>query len=268
MKIVVLVKSVPDTAAMPEIAPDGKSVLTSEQNCIMNPYDEYALEEALRLRDGGGAEVIAVSLGGDSSMKILRTALAAGADKAVLIREERGAQWTGRTTARVLAAAMERLQPDLILAGKQAVDDDGAQVAERIAQQLDWVHASAVSRLRIEADQVVADREVEEGRYALEFNLPALLTVEKGINTPRYPTLPNLLKAKSKPVHEFSISDLGLSLEDLKPRISVERLIAARQERRKMILEGDAAFTAKKLVALLSEEQIETNIKEGKNASR
>ncbi len=254
MKIVVLIKSVPDTAAAAEIALDGKSISFNEDDCVMNPYDEYALEEALRIRDQMGGEVIAVSLGGDASMKVLRTALATGADRAVLIRDERAAQWSGRTTARVLAAAVEPLRPELILAGKQAVDHDGAQVPERIAQQMNWSHCSAVSRLRIEGELVVADREVEEGKFVLEFGLPAVVTVEKGINTPRYPNLPSLLRSKSKPVQEIVTSELNVAPRDFESRLLVERLSASRQERRTMMIEGETAEAAKRLASLLISE--------------
>lgn len=250
MKVAVLIKSVPDSAADPLLCENG-TVSTAGADHVMNPYDEYALEEALRLKERSGAEVIAVSLGADPAVKVLRTALALGADQAVFLREKPGEGSTGRTTARALSAALERFAPDLILAGKQAIDGEGAQVGERVAQNLGFCHASAVSRLQLSSGKIEVDREREGGHDVMEIPLPALVTVEKGINTPRYPTLPNLLKAKGKPIVEIGLDDLGIEAEELRPRLHTERLIHDRHQRRGEMLQGDLPAAAGRLATIL-----------------
>ena len=233
MNVVVLVKSVPDTAATPDIGPDGRTVFTDHLETVLNPYDEIAVEEAVRMKEAQGARVTAVSLGGEAARKALRTAFAMGADAGVLVDVADFGTLTGRGAAACLAPVLRELAPDLILAGKQAVDDDGAQVPERLAEILGYMHASAVTRLVREGERLVVDREIEGGTLTIDFPLPAVVTVEKGLNSPRYPTLPQLLKAKRREIREVVSSPAGLS-----PQWQVEAFSLPKTQRKRELLRG------------------------------
>lgn len=254
MKIAVLVKRVPDTTSVFKIADDNASVVTDNLKYVMSPYDEYAMEAAIQLREAGQAEeVIVVSLGSDDAKETMRTGLAMGADSGLLIKTD--TQPGTRGVAEALAAALKGVGAQLILAGKQAVDDDASQVAERVAELLDCPHASVVSRLELNGDTLSADREIEGGKYTLEMPLPAVLSIEKGINTPRYPTLPNIMKAKKKPIEEQDINSLGIDGEVLASHVSVEAMALPRQERLAKVLEGDNETRVAALVKALREEE-------------
>ncbi|PLX82009.1 MAG: electron transfer flavoprotein subunit beta [Desulfuromonas sp.] len=251
MKIAVLVKSVPDTAATPEIGDDGRTVITDHLDFILNPYDEFAVEEAVRLKESLGAEVTAVSLGGENALKAVRSALALGIEAGVLVRPPSGAELTGRGAALCLAGLLRELAPDLVLAGKHAVDDDGAQVAERVAEQLGFGHASAVSRMELNGNRLVADQEMEGGHLTFDMALPAVVTTEKGINTPRYPTLPQILKARRKEVREVQVPEGGA---DLEPGWVVEGVTAPNTERRRQIFTEEESAAVECLADLLRQE--------------
>ncbi len=255
MKIAVLVKRVPDTTSVFKIADDNASVVTDNLKYVMSPYDEYAMEAAIQLREAGQAEeVIVVSLGDESCKETMRTALAMGADSGLLVKCD-GAGPTSRGVAEALAAALKNVGASLILAGKQAVDDDASQVAERIAELLDCPHASVVSRMELVGDTLTVDREIEGGKYTLELPLPAVVSIEKGINTPRYPTLPNIMKAKRKAIEEQDINALGLDAAVLASHITVEAMALPRQERLTNVLEGDNETRVATLVKALREEE-------------
>jgi electron transfer flavoprotein beta subunit len=251
MKVVVLVNAVPDTAATPEIAANRRSVLTDQLEFVLDPYDEYAVEEAVRMKENLGAEVIAVSLGGDVARKALRCAFAMGIESGVLVRLPPEMELTGRGRAHCLLPTLRELSPDLILAGKQTVDSDDAQVPERVAELLEFVHASAVSQLTVGAGaRLLANREIEGGHLVIELPLPAVVTTEKGINVPRYPALPQVLKAKNKPLHE-----VALPLEvDLTPGWWVEGVNLQYTERKQQIFSGDIATGVQQLAELLRQE--------------
>lgn len=255
MKIAVLVKRVPDTASVFSIAGDGKSVELGGLKFVMSPYDEYAVEEAIQLKESNGAEVVILSAGPPETKETIRGGLAMGADSGFLVTGDGLEGLTSRGVARVLAAAVKRLSPDLVLAGKQAVDDDAAQTPERVAELLDLPHASVITRFELEEGCAVVDREIEGGHYTLEVPLPAVFTTQKGINTPRYPTLPNIMKAKKKTIEEVSPADLGLSVEDLASDMGVEGMSLPRQERRCLVLEGETQAQAQELVRILRDEE-------------
>ncbi|MDZ4186078.1 MAG: electron transfer flavoprotein subunit beta/FixA family protein [Desulfuromonadales bacterium] len=251
MKVVVLVNAVPDTAATPEIAPDGRTVLTEQLEFVLDPYDEYAVEEAVRLKENLGAEVIAVSLGGNMARKALRCAFAMGVESGVLVRLPEGIELTGRGRSLGLLPTLRELAPDLILAGKQTVDSDDAQVPERVAELLDFVHASAVSQLTIvDTARLLVKREIEGGHLLIDLPLPALVTTEKGINVPRYPALPQVLKAKSKPLHEMALP-LGV---DLTAGWQVESVTRQQTARRQQIFSGEISTGVQQLAELLRQE--------------
>jgi electron transfer flavoprotein beta subunit len=256
VKIVVLVKRVPDTASVFKIAGDNKSIDTTGLKFVMSPYDEYAVEAAIQLKEAGKAEeVIVMTLGAAESAEVMRVALAMGADSGVLVSGPGTENLSGKGAAEVLAAAIRPLGASLILAGKQAVDDDSAQVPERIAELLELPHASVVSQMTLDGGTVVVDREIEGGKYTLSLPLPAVVTIEKGINTPRYPTLPNIMKAKKKPIDEKNIAGLGLDAAALAPSVAVASMSLPRQDRLTKVLDGDTATRVQALVKALKEDE-------------
>ena len=255
MKIAVLVKRVPDTAAVLKIGADGKSVDAGNTKCVMSPYDEHALEAALQVKEANGAEVIVVSVGPAEAKETIRSALAMGADSGMLVAIEDPGALGSKGVATVLAAVLRAVSADIIFAGKQAVDDDASQVSERVAEMLGLPHVSAVTRFELSAESATVDREIEGARHTLDVPLPALFTAQKGLNTPRYPTLPNIMKAKRKPVAEMSLGDLGLSADGLASELIVESMSLPRQERLGKVLEGESAEQAAILMKVLREEE-------------
>ena len=255
MKIVVLIKRVPDTASVFKITPDSKAVDLAGLKFVMSPYDEHAVEEAIKLKEAHGGEVIVVSLGPADTKETLRSALAMGADSAVLVTGPGTDSLSSRGVAGLLAAAVKTLEPALVFAGKQAVDDDASQVPERVAELLDMPHASVITRFEYLGDHAVVDREVEGGQYTLEVPLPALFSLQKGINTPRYPTLPNIMKAKKKEIREVTPADLGLEPAGLESGIAVEAFSLPRTNRLCRILEGDTPERIGSLIRALKEDE-------------
>src|SRR5699024_5307532 len=186
---------------------------------IINPYDEYAVEEAISQRDEHGGEVTVVTIGDEDSEKQLRTALAMGADKAVLIDTEDdledGDQYT---TAKILEAFFEDKEPDLILAGNVAIDEASGQVGPRVATRLGIPYVTTITNVEIDGDTVKIDKDVEGDVEKIETTLPLLVTCQQGLNEPRYPSLPGIMKAKKKPLEELEIDDLDLDEDDLEPK--------------------------------------------------
>lgn len=256
MKIAVLVKRVPDTASVFKIGGDNRSVETGTLKYVMSPYDEHAVEEAIKTREAGKAdEVIIVSMGGDGTQETIRTALAMGADRAIFVKDPGTEGLACKGTAEVLAAALKSEDPELVFAGKQAVDDDASQVPERVAEILGMSHASVVNKFELNASTAAIEREIEGGHYAMEIPLPALFTVEKGLNTPRYPTLPNIMKAKKKELKELTLADLGLDAANIASGVTIEELALPRQERLNKVLEGENGECVKQLVSILRQEE-------------
>jgi len=254
MKVAVLMKRVPDTASVLKIGADNKSVDMTGIKYVMSPYDEHAVEEAIQLREAGkAAEVIVVTMGPEGSQETIRTALAMGADRAILVKDATpGVNCLG--TAKVLAAALKKEgDVKLVFAGKQAVDDDASQVPERVAEILEIPHASVVTDFELNGDTSTVEREIEGGSYKIDLKLPALFTIQKGINTPRYPTLPNIMKAKKKEIKEFSLGDLGLSAGDIASGITIESLATPRQNRLNKVLQGTSEERVKALLSVLRE---------------
>jgi len=256
MVIAVLVKRVPDTASVFKIASDGKSVEAGNLKYVISPYDEHAIEEAIKLKEAKEAEVVIVSAGGDETKETIRTALAMGADYAVLVKDDALNGATPRGTAKALAGAVKTLNADIVFAGKQAVDDDASQVPERVAELLDMPHASVVSKFDLGDGSAAIEREVEGGNFTLEVPLPAVFAIQKGINQPRYPSLPNIMKAKKKEIKELSLGDIGVSADDVAPGIEIESMHLPRQERLQKVIEGDSdAAKVSELVKILREDE-------------
>jgi electron transfer flavoprotein beta subunit len=198
---VVCVKQVADTETRVKVAADGKSLDPAGVTWILNPYDEFALEQALSIREKqGSGEVVVISLGGAGVQSTLRNALAMGADRAIHVRADRAYDSLG--VARALAAEIAPLKPDMVWLGRQAVDDDAAQVGPMLAELLELPGVTVVAHFELDGSKAVVEREIEGGREVVEVTLPALFTTDKGLNQPRYASLKGIMAAKKKPIDE------------------------------------------------------------------
>ena len=259
MNIVVLVKQVADTETKIRIGTDGKSIDTSEVKWIINPYDEYAVEAALRLQDSVGASVTILSMGPERTVESIRTALAMGADTGVLVDDQatEGSDALGK--AKVLAAALKSLEFDLVFCGHRAVDDDENQVGIMVAELAGIPHLGLAISVEVADGKVTIQRPIEGAKVTMEATLPALVTFggAHAVWNPRYASLPGIMKAKKKPLETKTLADLGLSAaevgnEAVKVSVTSMELPSERQAGR--VLEGDTAEKAKELTRLLREE--------------
>ena len=209
-RIMVCVKRVIDYNVRVRVKPDATGVVTEGVKMSINPFDEIALEEALRIKERGEAtEVIAVSLGPDDAQQQLRTALAMGADRAILVKADAGLDPVAVSEA--LLALVKKESPDLVLLGKQAIDDDAAQTGQRLAALWDRPQASAASKIEVKGETLVVTREVDAGLEVNEVDLPAVVTVDLRLNEPRYVKLPDIMKAKKKPLDVTDLAALGVT---------------------------------------------------------
>ena len=255
MKILVMVKQVPDTATQVKISADPKAIETTGITWIVSPYDEFAVEEALRIKEKRGqGEVVAVSPGPDRVKEALRSCLAMGADRAIHLLD---AAWTGAdtlTTARALAALLKQEAPGLAIFGRQAIDDDMGAVAAQTAELLGWPCASWIMEETIDGDgkSVKVGRQVEGGLEIFELPLPAVLSAQKGINEPRYPTLKGIMGAKKKEIKDVKASDLGVTA--LRPELSISVLEPQPARPPGRIIPGEVKDSVKELVRALRED--------------
>ncbi len=212
MNIIVCLKQVPDTETQIKVGSDGKSIVTDDIKWVMNPYDEHGVEEALRIKEKFGGEVTVVGLGPKRVTESIRTALAMGADKGILISDEALEGSDSLAVAKALAAAIKELDYDLIFSGQRGVDDDMGVVGANIAELLDMPQLSVIDKVEVAEDgkSVKVNRPIEGSILVIESPLPALITAQKGLNEPRYASLPGIMKAKKKPFDEKTLSDLGL----------------------------------------------------------
>jgi electron transfer flavoprotein beta subunit len=256
MNILVFVKRVPDTESRIRIQHETKSIIEEGLNFVINPYDEFAVEEALRLREAKGGTVRVVSVGREDSLTVLRKCLAMGADEAALVRDDAPETYDGLRTARIIARVVERKFPgtDLLLFGKQAVGADNSQVPSMSAELLGLPQANVVTKLEIEGDAATALREVEGGMERVVFSLPAVVSAQKGLNEPRYETLKGIMAAKKKAIPVITLDDIGLASGDLAPTVEVTNMEVPPQRQAGKILQGEPAETARELVALLHNE--------------
>jgi electron transfer flavoprotein beta subunit len=256
VEIVVLLKQVPDTEAMVMIADDGRSVKTGDLKWVINPYDEFAVEEALRIREAQGGKVTIVSVGTDKAVEAIRTALAMGADEGILINDPAAVGSDGLGIARILAAAVKDIPFDLIIAGMRAVDDDHFQVGPAVAEFLGIPHISMVNKEEILDGKIRCQQSIEGGTAIFEAPLPALFTTQRGLNEPRYASLPGIMKAKKKPLETKTLTDIGLDItktEEVSAKIVAMQPPPERQGGR--IIEGESAQEkAAALARLLREE--------------
>jgi electron transfer flavoprotein beta subunit len=210
VKILVSVKRVVDYNVRIQVKSDGSGVVTDGVKHSMNPFDEIAMEEAVRLREKGKVtEIVAVTIGGAKNEEALRTALAFGADRAIHIKEEGEVQ--PLTAAKALAAVMKKEEAPLLLCGKQAIDDDANQTGQMVASLLDIAQATFASKVEVDGNKAMVTREVDAGLETLEIDLPAVITADLRLNEPRYLKLPDIMKAKKKPVDVTSLADLGVA---------------------------------------------------------
>ncbi len=217
MKIAVCVKRVPDTETRIKVGADGRSIDEGGVKFVLNPFDEFAVEEALKLKEQSGeGEVVIISMGGDSGQETIRTALAMGADRGVLLKTD-AKPVDPLVTARVLASEVEQGGYDLVLFGKQAVDDESHAVGPMVGELLGLASVSAITRLELAGGKGTAEREVEGATEVVEFSLPAVLTAEKGLNEPRYPALRGIMLAKKKPleVKDVELDEEGMVVVEL-----------------------------------------------------
>ena len=254
MKIVVCVKYVPDTAIKMKIAGDGKAVDLTGVAFVVNPYDEFAVEEALKIKEKLGGEVVVVGAGAETATQGLRTCLAMGADSAVLVQDPALENADSFVIGTVLAKVCRTLTPDLVLFGKHAIGVDNGQVPSVVAELLDMPQVSVVSKLEISDKTFQAARDIEGAQEVIEGNLPAVITAQKGLNTPRLASLKGIMAAKKKTITVQSIADLGLTADELKPRVAVELITMPPSRPPGKILKGEAAETVPQLVKLLHEE--------------
>lgn len=253
MKIIVLIKQTFDTEA--KIAIDDSGQISRQGvSLIINPYDEYAVEEALRLKEKNGGEVTVVSAGAPTAQDALRQALAMGADKAVLITDpalEGGDEFTAATA---LAKAVGTLEYDLVLAGWRAIDDGSAQVAVRVAEINGLPHVNVVTKLEVSGDKAMATREIEGGSEVVEVPLPAVITAQKGLNEPRYPSMKGIMQAKKKPMQKLALADLGLDAAGVAPKVKAMSYFLPSPRAAGKVIPGEAADAARELCRLLREE--------------
>jgi electron transfer flavoprotein beta subunit len=220
-KILVCIKRVVDYNVRIRVKPDGSGVMLDGVKMSINPFDEIALEEALRIKERGtNIEVIAVSIGVADTQQQLRTALAMGADRAILVQSEASVE--PLTAARTFLALAKRENPDLILLGKQAIDDDANQTGQMLAALWDRPQATYASKIEIAAGKASVTREVDAGLETIEVDLPAVVTVDLRLNEPRYVKLPDIMKAKKKPLDVTSLEALGISTETLLKTVKIE----------------------------------------------
>jgi electron transfer flavoprotein beta subunit len=222
VKILVAAKRVPDPNATIKVRPDGTGIVTDNVKYVVNPFCEIAIEEGLRIKEKlGGAEVVLVSVGGKVCAEQLRTGLAMGADRAILVVSETEVE--PLVVARVLAKLVESEKPDLFLLGKQAIDDDSNVVGQMVAEILGWAQATFASQVKLADDKksAVVTREVDGGLEDVEVQLPAVVTADLRLNEPRYASLPGIMKARKKELKEIPIAEVGV---DLTPRLRILKL--------------------------------------------
>ncbi len=221
MKILVPVKRVVDYNVKVRVKADGSGVETANVKMSMNPFDEIAVEEAVRLKEAGVVtEIVAVSIGATQCQETLRTALAIGADRAILVETALETQPLG--VAKVLKALVEKEQPRLVILGKQAIDDDANQTGQMLAALLGWPQATFASKVKIEGDAAEVTREIDGGLETIAVKLPAVITTDLRLNEPRYVTLPNIMKAKKKTLDTVTPDSLGV---DFAPRLTTLKVV-------------------------------------------
>ena len=221
MKILVPIKRVPDPATTIRVLPDGSGIATDNVKWVINPFDEIAIEEALRIKEKLTGEVVLATVGQSAWQEQLRTGLAMGADRAILVKHDGALD--SLAIARILAKVISDEKPELVLLGKQAIDDDSNQVGQMLAEMLGWPQATFASKVEFADQKVTVTREVDGGLEAIAFTLPAVITTDLRLNEPRYASLPGIMKARKKELKEVPAESLGV---DLVAKLKVKTLAA------------------------------------------
>jgi len=256
MNILVFVKRIPDTESKIRINHEQGTIVEEGINFVLNPYDEYAVEEALRLREAGGGKVTVISVGTEDSLVILKKCLAMGADEASLLKDNTPETYDGLRMAKIIARALEKNFPDynLLLFGKQSVGNDNAQVPTMVAELLDLPQVNVVTKLEIEGTRGVAHREIEGALEKVSFSLPAVISAQKGLNEPRYETLKGIMMAKKKEIPILSFEDLDLKEEDVAPLLEVAKMESPPSRQAGKVIEEEPEEAARKIVEFLHNE--------------
>lgn len=260
MKLVVCLKQVPDTETKIRIKPSQDAIETEGVNYCINPYDEYAIEEALKIKERlGNGEVTLLTVGEDKATEALRTGLAMGADRAFLLKDPCFSGSDALATALILCSALRKIGFDLILCGKQAIDKDNHQVGPQLAELLDIPHAAVIVKLEVDAQgmKAVAHRQIEGGSEVLEFPLPALVTCQKGLNEPRYASLKGIMTAKKKPLEVWGCHDLEIEgdlVGEKGSRTHILSMSPPPERTAGKVLEGEPNEVARKVINLLRDE--------------
>jgi electron transfer flavoprotein beta subunit len=242
MKVLVPVKRVVDYNVKVRVKSDGSGVETANVKMSMNPFDEIAVEEAVRLKEAGTAtEVVAISCGVQACQETLRTALAIGADRAILVLTD--VELQPLAVAKLLKALVEKEQPKLVLLGKQAIDDDANQTGQMLAALVGWAQGTFASKVKFDGEKVQVTREVDGGLETVSLSLPAVITVDLRLNEPRYVTLPNIMKAKKKQMETLKPEDLGV---DASPRLATLK-VEEPAKRKAGVMVADAKALVEKL---------------------
>ena len=241
MKVLVPVKRVIDYNVKIRVKADQTGVETANVKMSMNPFDEIAVEEAIRLRESGTAtEVIAVSVGPQQSQETIRTALAMGADRGILVQTDDEAQ--PLAVAKLLKAVADKEGPDLVILGKQAIDDDSNQTGQMLAALLGWSQATFASKIEIDGGSANVIREVDGGLETLKVTMPCIVTTDLRLNEPRYASLPNIMKAKKKPIDQMGPEDLGV---DITPRLTTLKVVEPAKREAGVMVEDVAQLVDK-----------------------
>lgn len=256
MNILVFVKRIPDTESKIRINHETGTIVEEGLNFVINPYDEFAVEEALRLREAGGGKVTALSVGTEESLVILKKCLAMGADEAFLLKDETPETYDGLRMAKIIARAFEKNFSDynLLFFGKQAVGADNAQVPSMVAEMLGLPQVNVVTKLKIEGTNGEAHREIEGALEKVSFSLPAVISAQKGLNEPRYETLKGIMMAKKKEIPVLSFEDLGLKEEDVASLLEVTTMESPPSRQAGKVIEAEPQEAAKQLVEYLHNE--------------
>jgi electron transfer flavoprotein beta subunit len=255
MKIVVCVKQVPDTEARIRVGADGRGIVESDLTWIISPYDEFAIEEALRIKEKkGGGEVVLVTVGTDRAQSALRSGLAMGADSALHLKDPLFEKADPLGVARALAAAIKPLGADLILLGQLGVGGDHAQVPGLLAELLDLPQVTVAVKIELGEGQATVEREIEGAHEVWQTSLPAVISAQKGLNEPRYASLKGIMAAKKKTIEAKDAASLGLAAADLAPRTEVLALELPPARAGVRMIEGDVDSQVKELIRVLHEE--------------
>ncbi len=253
MNIYVIMKRTFDTEE--KISIENGRIAEEGAEFIINPYDEYAIEEAIQIRDNNSGEVTVVTVGGEDAEKELRTALAMGCDKAVLINTEDDVEEGDQfSTARILEQFFSDKEYDLILGGNVAIDSGSGQVGPRLAERLEIPYVTTITKIEVDGENVKIERDVEGDTEMIETSLPLLVTAQQGLNEPRYPSLPGIMKAKKKPLEELEIDDLDLDEDDVEPKTKTIEIFLPPEKEAGKVLEGELEDQVKELVSLLRNE--------------